>query len=296
MEVYPSVTESAYLPWDYLIYWPSGDTTYTGLTSNKSGIRDHTDRRLSYSEILVNQTFPFMVINTSLTDTNGNNVIMDMVVQDIPDSSGVLNGTFELENDLVLVGAPGLNGRWAGTAFALEFDLLGDGKLPEEGDIYQVKFNRPFFDTDTIRFTVKQQAELDIAGLKATMKDIKVVPNPYIATNMMEPSTTVNNRLLNQSRRLMFTNVPAQCTITIFTISGVLVDQIQVDYVNPPEDAHKIDPLNYQLGDPATPAKGIVHWDMLSREGLEIAAGMYLFHVKSDVTGDEKFGKFAIIK
>jgi hypothetical protein len=31
-------------------------------------------------------------------------------------------------------------------------------------------------------------------------------------------------------------------------------------------------------------------------EGLEVAAGMYFYHVKSSVSGDEKMGKFAIIK
>jgi len=29
---------------------------------------------------------------------------------------------------------------------------------------------------------------------------------------------------------------------------------------------------------------------------LEIAAGMYFYHIKSTVTGKEKMGKFAVIK
>ena len=41
---------------------------------------------------------------------------------------------------------------------------------------------------------------------------------------------------------------------------------------------------------------GTAHWDMLTNENLEIAAGMYLYHVKSKLTGDEKIGKFAVIK
>ncbi len=73
----------------------------------------------------------------------------------------------------------------------------------------------------------------------------------------------------------MFTNIPAKCAIKIFTSSGVLVDNIYVD--NPPSE-------------------GIVHWDLLTKEGLEIAAGMYFYHIKADATGDEKMGKFAIIK
>jgi len=73
----------------------------------------------------------------------------------------------------------------------------------------------------------------------------------------------------------MFTNVPAECVVKIFTSSGVLVDVL--DITNPSDE-------------------GIVYWDLLSMEGLEVAAGMYFYHVKSSVSGDEKMGKFAIIK
>ena len=41
---------------------------------------------------------------------------------------------------------------------------------------------------------------------------------------------------------------------------------------------------------------GIVHWEMLTRENLEIAAGMYIFQVESEITGDTMLGKFAVIK
>jgi len=44
---------------------------------------------------------------------------------------------------------------------------------------------------------------------------------------------------------------------------------------------------------------GQVEWDLLTNEGLEIAAGMYIYHVKSDIPGlegQEKMGKFAVIK
>ncbi len=296
MRIVPSISESAYLAWDYLIYWPGGDTTYTGVISSTSSIRDEFNIRLDYNEILTNQTVPFLVLNQSLADTNGNPLVMDVIVQDMPDTSGVLNGTFEIENDRILVGAPGDNGRWAGTVFVLDFSQSTTASLPQTGDVYQVTFNRPFYETDSIRFTVHSSDSLDTEALKKKMKDIMVVPNPYIATNLMEPAMIVGNRFLNQSRRLMFTNVPAHSTIKIFTISGVLVDEIFVNYVEPPVDAHSIDPLNYDIYDSATPDRGIVHWDMLTREGLEIAAGMYIFHVKSEETGFETTGKFAVIK
>ena len=75
-------------------------------------------------------------------------------------------------------------------------------------------------------------------------------------------------------RRLLFTNIRSISYINLYC-KGVFVDEINVN--NSPE-------------------RGSIHWDMLTREGLEIAAGMYIYHVKSSVTGDEKLGKFAVIK
>ena len=145
-------------------------------------------------------------------------------------------------------------------------------QLPKEGDVYRVEFDRPFTAQDSILFTV-EPPEVNKEEINVAMSDIKVVPNPYVATNTME--TALSNPNLNQRRRIMFTHIPAECEIKIFTVSGALVDEIEV--YNSPEN-------------------GIVHWDLLTKEGLEIAAGIYLFHVKSLQTGEEKLGKFAVIK
>ena len=47
-----------------------------------------------------------------------------------------------------------------------------------------------------------------------------------------------------------------------------------------------------------SPENGLIHWDMLTREGLEIAAGMYLYHIEATGDGarETKTGKFAVIK
>ena len=73
----------------------------------------------------------------------------------------------------------------------------------------------------------------------------------------------------------MFTHLPAQCTIKIYTSSGILVDELSVNN---------------------SADNGITHWDLLTKEGLEIAAGIYIYYVKSIATGDEKLGKFAVVK
>ena len=41
--------------------------------------------------------------------------------------------------------------------------------------------------------------------------------------------------------------------------------------------------------------KGREAWDLLSKDGLEVAFGIYFFHVDADGVG-EKVGRFAIIK
>ena len=105
------------------------------------------------------------------------------------------------------------------------------------------------------------------------MQDIKVVPNPYVGTNLFEAA--VANRSLPQTRQIMFTHLPARCTIKIFTSSGVLVDVINVD--NPDDN-------------------GTIFWDLVSMEGLAISAGIYIYHVKATDTGDQFLSKFAVLK
>ena len=73
----------------------------------------------------------------------------------------------------------------------------------------------------------------------------------------------------------MFTHLPARCEIKIFTISGVLVNTIDVN--NSYDD-------------------GKAYWDLLSNEGLEVAAGMYIYHVQSKINEKFSLGKFAIVK
>ncbi|MDW7681326.1 MAG: hypothetical protein SCK70_12230, partial [bacterium] len=211
----------------------------------------------------------FYVVNKLFTDSTGSYERLDMVVHDKK-----RNGTFDILEDRILVGPVTKDGRWAGTAFIIDFNSASDStQLPRPGDIYRVTFRRPFWVNDSLTFKIEASEQLDVVELKDTMKDIKVVPNPYVGTNAMEPA--VANFLLNQRRRLMFTHIPAECTIKIFTVSGVLVDEIEV--TNPAD-------------------QGSVHWDLTTKEGLEIAAGMYVYHVKSKKTGAEKIGKFAVIK
>lgn len=266
MRITPSISEGPKMPWKYQIVFTDNDSAYVGIASTGT-VRDENGSSIGYDKI-ANPAINFYVQNMFFVDSiSGQYELMDVIAQDMNN-----NDTFDLFEDRIFVGAPAGN-RWRATAFIIDFQLATDATYPLSGDVYQVDWDRPFFESDTIRFTVSSDDSLDTGDLSSDMKNIKVVPNPYVMTNLMEPA--LSNPFLNQRRRLLFTHIPATCTIKIFTISGVLVDKIIVE--NEPDN-------------------GIVHWDMLTREGLEIAAGMYLYHVESQVTGDEKLGKFAVIK
>jgi hypothetical protein len=104
------------------------------------------------------------------------------------------------------------------------------------------------------------------------LNKIKVVPNPYIITNSWEPQNPYSTG--RGERQIHFTHLPAKCTIKIFNVKGQLVNTIVHD-----------NPLN----------DGTAIWNMLSKDNLEIAYGIYIFHVQAEGVG-EKIGKFVVLK
>ena len=222
-----------------------------------------------YDEFLIPYTATietnFYVYNETLRDT------LDFVIWDTNQDN-----IFNLVEDKIIIGTTKFDSTWNAeiwdqslTAFSVPYS----SRVPGPGDKYEIIFDRPFWSTDTITIKVGKTDSLSIALLNDEMDNIKVVPNPYIATNLLEES--IFNPNFNQRRKLMFTHLPSECKIKIYTVSGVFVDQI--DVYNNTND-------------------GIAYWDLLNNEGLEIAAGMYIFHVKSNLTKNVKMGKFAIIK
>ena len=266
----PSSVTASYFPWQYDIIFTSNDTIYQGQITSNLNIKD-TDGAV-VPKMIRQPELNFYIINKSFPDTSGNFEQLEMIVVDAND-----NGIFDISDDHILVGHLVIFGAqkiWANTVFSIDFKDCPDSTfLPEPGDVYRVDFKRPFLESDSVLFSVQPKADLNKKVLNNQMDNIKVVPNPYIATNAMEQF--LSNTALNQRRLISFTNIPAECIIKIFSSSGVYIDEIIVQ--NPPD-------------------KGQVHWDLLSREGLEIAAGVYFYHVKSALTGKEKLGKFAVIK
>jgi hypothetical protein len=106
---------------------------------------------------------------------------------------------------------------------------------------------------------------------RASVNNIRVVPNPYIISATWERKRLGDPQLGEPIRDIAFTNLPGQCTITIYTLDGNLVKTIQ-----------------------HTNASGSEFWDLRSFSNQLIATGVYFYHVKSDV--GERVGKFAVVR
>jgi hypothetical protein len=157
-----------------------------------------------------------------------------------------------------------------------------DGALvsvhPQPGDTLQIFTTKPFTQNDrfVFRFDENNIPRIDVDTARSELDDILVIPNPYKVSNIFEGATTNTN--LQQNRELHFTGIPAPSTLRIFTVSGVLIREIDIQ----PSD------LTSEYG-------GSYIWNMLTKDNLEISYGIYLYHVKAPGIG-EKVGKFAVIK
>lgn len=163
----------------------------------------------------------------------------------------------------------------ARVTWRVRFDTTGQYErgpivIPTSGDIYDAFVRVPFGEGDVFAFTTTGEwIDKDLARSQFT-EEPYVVPNPYVGFASFEPERfAVTGRGI---RRLEFRNLPAYCTVRIFTVNGDLVQTLRHD----------------------ESTTGIVPWDLRTKDNLDIAPGLYIFHVESEF--GSKIGKFAIIK
>ena len=142
---------------------------------------------------------------------------------------------------------------------------------PVVGDIFHIEIDRPFSKSDVFSFT-SVASKIDTKIAHDQLDSIAVVPNPYIVTASWESRHQYQSG--RGPRKIDFINLPSECTIKIFTLSGYLVATID----------HKERNEN-----------GSESWNLLSRDNLEIAYGIYLYHIDAPGIG-ETTGKFAVVK
>ncbi|MBN1542113.1 hypothetical protein JW992_08180 [candidate division KSB1 bacterium] len=176
------------------------------------------------------------------------------------------------KNDELIFSEPGLDGEAIYT-WDLLFTLTQDTVYTYGmGDTLTLRLSKPFRRGDSFEFTT-QKAEVDRQLAVEELENIRVVPNPYISATAHETPLPPAINVGRGERKIDFIHLPAGAQIYIFTARGEHV--ITLD--------HGIDMFD-----------GTVSWNLKSKENLDVAAGVYLYVVKSSV--GEKTGKIAIIK
>jgi hypothetical protein len=147
-----------------------------------------------------------------------------------------------------------------------------DTLQPKPGDTAFVYIKDPFLKQDSLEFTV-QSEKIRTDKAKSGIDSIRVVPNPYVVTADWEPLNPYTSG--RGTREIHFINLPQQCIIRIFDITGKLVNEIHHES--------------------ALLSNGTEIWDMQTKDRLDISYGIYLYHVDAGKLGS-KVGKFAVIK
>ena len=152
--------------------------------------------------------------------------------------------------------------------YDIDGDLVNDNPWQQlypwdEGDYIIVTPDKWFQDGDS------WTADLSLLGAEQELNNshvgsIMVLPNPYVV------SSVYNEELYDS--RLKFDNLPNQCTIKIYTITGEHVATID----------------HNDTGDMA-------NWDMKNMQGDFVSPGLYIYTVEAGSL-DPIIGKFVIVK
>jgi len=119
-----------------------------------------------------------------------------------------------------------------------------------------------------------------VDSVEAKNLEVYVYPNPYrVDGNYIEDGFEGRNAqyyIPDRMRRLHFANLPAKCTIRIYTLDGDLIREIEHDM------------------DPSDPTAMHDEWDMITRNTQRIVTGIY-YWVVEEANGDTQIGKLVII-
>ncbi len=94
---------------------------------------------------------------------------------------------------------------------------------------------------------------------------IRAVPNPYLAYSEYETSKLDN--------RMKITNLPDQCTVSIYNSAGRLVRTLRKDNIITSVD-----------------------WDLKNESGIPIASGVYIIHVEAPGIGEKVIKWYGVIR
>lgn len=213
-----------------------------------------------------------------------------------------------------------------------EYDIRGNGVFKETG-FTPVQLSTPtYFDGDTTAYLYKYvidsipngwqyavavtafdrgNPESNLESLESSFlannfrvfagttinKDLKAnapfaYPNPYYYGAAWEG----NSNFQEESRKMVFANLPERCVIRIFTVAGDFIDEIQHDQNYTGDDIRWFKTFGAENAEDNRFSGGEHGWDLLSLDSQIISRGLYMFSVEDLDSGEKRIGKFVIIK
>lgn len=172
----------------------------------------------------------------------------------------------KLKNDSTLITYSLLNNANNDTVFYKTY-----GKILGKGDTLSVYPDFPFNGETKFHYKIQGQ-KVNQETAKRELSRVKVVPNPYVVSALWEPRNPYSNG--RGERKVEFINLPQKCTIRIFAVDGTLVKQLEHD---------------------SAMRDGSESWDLMSKDNMDIAYGIYIYHIDAPGIG-EHVGRMLVIK
>ena len=141
---------------------------------------------------------------------------------------------------------------------------------PSAGNKFSLETIKPSEPDIRDRYYLKiSGAKINNSQIANDMNQIRVVPNPYVVSSLWEPEFGELRK--EPLRQIQFINLPPECTIYIFTVDADLIKTLYHSSTN-----------------------GTEVWDLRAEGGREVAAGVYIYLVKT--SDSEYLERFAILK
>ena len=200
------------------------------------------------------------------------------------------------KSDLSKAQTIGKNIRWAAMPMVAQDEQLlsyADGLIPNDlvvkirvDNKYQVEEGTGVsggYPTYEFEFQGVSPNEIDTDEEDDWALDfVNVVPNPYNARSFYEGT--------DNSTIVKITNLPAVCTVTIYSLDGRFVRQYKRN-----ESRLPITDRRY-AGAVSTQINPDIEWDLRNSKGVPIASGVYLIHIDAGDMGERVLKWFGVTR
>jgi len=121
----------------------------------------------------------------------------------------------------------------------------------------------------------------DLETAKNALSTINIVPNPYYAFSSYE-----KNQLDN---RVKIINLPAKCTVSIYTPAGILIRKFNRDVSSDNTSGGIASQYQENL-------ETALDWDLKNSAAIPIASGVYIIHVEAPGIGEKTIKWFGVLR